>query len=184
MLPLTYPTECGTSTVVRPLTDAERLTELRRDLDADLHYALVAQRYVRWPYGEPELAAEALYAATIGADAAEAAFSLVVRAAARRVRGVGRHAVCRVDQAGPRPTAGHAGRAHRRRPARHLREPAMSRRLIAYLRATRLDLDLAGYAAMVAALAVATGLIGPTLDARSTLTACEGCGKTAVAAKE
>ncbi|CFN82630.1 hypothetical protein AZ17_3764 [Bordetella bronchiseptica D989] len=37
---------------------------------------------------------------------------------------------------------------------------------------------------MVAALAVATGLIGPTLDARSTLTACEGCGKTAVAAKE
>ncbi|MFJ0626824.1 hypothetical protein WLX13_23165, partial [Bordetella bronchiseptica] len=28
MLPLTYPTECGTSTVVRPLTDAERLTEL------------------------------------------------------------------------------------------------------------------------------------------------------------
>ncbi|KAK54039.1 hypothetical protein [Bordetella bronchiseptica] len=80
---LTYPTECGTSTIVRPLTDAERLAELRRDLDADLHYALVAQRYVRWPYGEPELAAEALYAATIGADAAEAAFSLVVRAAAR-----------------------------------------------------------------------------------------------------
>lgn len=83
MLPLTYPTDCGTSAVVRPLTDAERMAELRRDLDADLHYALVAQRYVRWPYGDPELAAEALYAATIGADAAEAAFSLVVRAAAR-----------------------------------------------------------------------------------------------------
>ncbi|KCV34117.1 hypothetical protein [Bordetella bronchiseptica] len=87
MLPLTYPTECGTAAVVRPLTDAERLTELRRDLDADLHYALVAQRYVRWPYGEPELAAEALYGATTGTpDAqtdAEAAFSLVVRAAAR-----------------------------------------------------------------------------------------------------
>ncbi|KDD89691.1 hypothetical protein L519_2155 [Bordetella bronchiseptica MBORD678] len=80
---LTYPTECGTAAVVRPLTDAERLAELRRDLDADLHYALVAQRYVRWPYGEPELAAEALYAATIGADDAESAFSLVVRAAAR-----------------------------------------------------------------------------------------------------
>lgn len=83
MLPLTYPTECGTAAVARPLTDAERLAELRRDLDADLHYALVAQRYVRWPYGEPELAAEALYAATICADEAEAAFSLVVRAAAR-----------------------------------------------------------------------------------------------------
>ncbi|RIQ54224.1 hypothetical protein D0841_17185, partial [Bordetella avium] len=49
----------------------------------------------------------------------------------------------------------------------------------------RLDLDLAGYAAMVAALAMATGLIGPTLDAHpSTLTACEGCGKTAYAAKD
>lgn len=60
----------------------------------------------------------------------------------------------------------------------------MIRRALAYLRVTRLDLDLAGYAAMVAALAVATGLIGPTLDAQSTLTACEGCGKTAVAARE
>ena len=83
MLPLTYPTECGTSTVVRPLTDAERLAELRRDLDADLHYALVAQRCVRWPYGDPELVAEALYAATIGDAQSEAAFSLLVRAAAR-----------------------------------------------------------------------------------------------------
>ncbi len=35
-------------------------------------------------------------------------------------------------------------------------------------------------------LAAAVGVLGPTLDAKSksTLTACEGCGKTAVAAKE
>ncbi|CUJ54596.1 hypothetical protein [Achromobacter sp. 2789STDY5608628] len=33
-------------------------------------------------------------------------------------------------------------------------------------------------------LAAAVGVLGPTLDAQSTLTACEGCGKTAVAAKE
>ncbi|CAB3889035.1 hypothetical protein LMG26788_03742 [Achromobacter pulmonis] len=27
-------------------------------------------------------------------------------------------------------------------------------------------------------------VLGPTLDAQSTLTACEGCGKTAVAARQ
>ncbi|AZY48828.1 hypothetical protein C0J09_06510 [Bordetella avium] len=61
----------------------------------------------------------------------------------------------------------------------------MIRRALAYVHAKRLDLDLAGYAAMVAALAMTTGLIGPTLDAHpSTLTACEGCGKTAYTAKD
>ena len=33
-------------------------------------------------------------------------------------------------------------------------------------------------------LAAAVGVLGPTLDSQSTLTACEGCGKTAVAAKD
>lgn len=35
-------------------------------------------------------------------------------------------------------------------------------------------------------LAAAVGVLGPTLDAKSksTLTACEGCGKTVVVAKE
>lgn len=33
-------------------------------------------------------------------------------------------------------------------------------------------------------LAAAVGVLGPTLDAQSTLTACEGCGKTAVAARQ
>lgn len=35
-------------------------------------------------------------------------------------------------------------------------------------------------------LAAAVGVLGPTLDAKSksTLTACEGCGKTAVAAHQ
>lgn len=35
-------------------------------------------------------------------------------------------------------------------------------------------------------LAAAVGVLGPTLDAKSksTLTACEGCGKTAVAARQ
>ncbi len=41
-----------------------------------------------------------------------------------------------------------------------------------------------GIAGGVVVLAAAVGVLGPTLDAKSTLTACEGCGKTAVAAKE
>ncbi len=61
----------------------------------------------------------------------------------------------------------------------------MIRRALAYLHAKRLDLDLTGYAAMVAALAIATGLIGPTLDAAGQpYPTCEGYGKTAYAAKD
>lgn len=60
----------------------------------------------------------------------------------------------------------------------------MIRRALAYLRATRLDLDLAGYAAMVAALAVATGLIGPTLDHHDEIANDSRGGKTAYAAKD
>lgn len=41
-----------------------------------------------------------------------------------------------------------------------------------------------GIAGGVVVLAAVLGVLGPTLDAQSTLTACEGCGKTAVAAKE
>ncbi len=41
-----------------------------------------------------------------------------------------------------------------------------------------------GIAGGVVVLAAVLGVLGPTLDAKSTLTACEGCGKTAVAAKE
>jgi hypothetical protein len=55
-------------------------------------------------------------------------------------------------------------------------------------RRTGRDLDIAGYAMGIAGgvlmLAALTGVVGPSLDARPTLTACEGCGKTAVAAKE
>jgi len=41
-----------------------------------------------------------------------------------------------------------------------------------------------GIAGGVVVLAAALGVLGPTLDAQSTLTACEGCGKTAVAARQ
>lgn len=41
-----------------------------------------------------------------------------------------------------------------------------------------------GIAGGVVVLAAVLGVLGPTLDAQSTLTTCEGCGKTAVAAKE
>ncbi|MBR8657294.1 hypothetical protein KDH83_28655 [Achromobacter sp. Marseille-Q0513] len=55
-------------------------------------------------------------------------------------------------------------------------------------RRTGRDLDLAAYACFVlsgvALLAALSGVLGPTLDAQSTLTACEGCGKTAVAARQ
>lgn len=42
---------------------------------------------------------------------------------------------------------------------------------------------------LIGAVALAAGVfmacvLGPTLDAQSTLTACQDCGKTAVAAKE
>lgn len=36
----------------------------------------------------------------------------------------------------------------------------------------------------VVVLAAVLGVLGPTLDAQSTLTACEGCGKTVVVAKD
>lgn len=42
---------------------------------------------------------------------------------------------------------------------------------------------LVGAAALAAGVFMAC-VLGPTLDAKSTLTACDGCGKTAVAAKE
>lgn len=53
-------------------------------------------------------------------------------------------------------------------------------------RRTGRDLDIAGYAVGIAGgvlmLAALTGVLGPTLDARPTLTAQDG--KTAVAAKQ
>lgn len=49
----------------------------------------------------------------------------------------------------------------------------------------RLDrYEWVGIAGGVVVLAAVLGVLGPTLDAQSTLTACEGCGKTAVAAKD
>ena len=42
---------------------------------------------------------------------------------------------------------------------------------------------LIGAAALPAGVFMAC-VLGPTLDAQSTLTACEGCGKSAVAAKD
>lgn len=60
----------------------------------------------------------------------------------------------------------------------------MIRRLIARLRATAWDLDMAGYVAGVAGLlvflAAITGVLGPTLDRLDQL-ADDGCGKTAYA---
>ncbi|MCY1518524.1 hypothetical protein D9M68_532450 [compost metagenome] len=65
----------------------------------------------------------------------------------------------------------------------------MIRRLLTLWRRARRtgrDLDAVGYLAGAVAfvMLIATGIAGPTLDAQSTLTACEGCGKTAVAAKD
>ncbi|WP_338615772.1 hypothetical protein [Achromobacter sp. E1] len=59
----------------------------------------------------------------------------------------------------------------------------MIRRLLGAL--PRLDrYEWVGIAGGVVVLAAVLGVLGPTLDAQSTLTACEGCGKTAVAAKD
>ena len=57
------------------------------------------------------------------------------------------------------------------------------RRLLGAL--PRLDrYEWVGIACGVVVLAAVTGVLGPTIDSKSTLTACEGCGKTAVAAKD
>ena len=82
MLPLTYPTECSTSTVVRPLTDAERLTELRRDLDADLHYAWWRSATCAGPMANRSWSPKRCMRPRSAPTPSEAAFSLVVRAAA------------------------------------------------------------------------------------------------------
>ena len=59
----------------------------------------------------------------------------------------------------------------------------MKRLLRALLRLDRYE--WVGIAGGVVVLAVVTGVLGPTLDAHSpTLTACDGCGKTAVAARQ
>ncbi|RIJ00260.1 hypothetical protein DXK93_27245 [Achromobacter sp. K91] len=62
----------------------------------------------------------------------------------------------------------------------------MIRRLLRCL--LRLDrYEWVGIACGVIVLAAVTGVLGPTVDSKSptpTLTACEGCGKTAVAARE
>jgi hypothetical protein len=58
----------------------------------------------------------------------------------------------------------------------------MIRLLRALLRLDRYE--WVGIACGVVVLAAVTGVLGPTIDHKSTLTACEGCGKTAVAAKD
>jgi len=55
-------------------------------------------------------------------------------------------------------------------------------RLFRRLRASAWDLDLAGYAALLLALAALSGVLGPTLD-RHDETAKDGSGKTAYAAR-
>lgn len=59
----------------------------------------------------------------------------------------------------------------------------MIRRLLRAL--LRLDrYEWVGIACGVVVLAAVTGVLGPTIDSKSTLTACDGCGKTVVVAKE
>ncbi|CAB3959414.1 hypothetical protein LMG7053_05913 [Achromobacter ruhlandii] len=59
----------------------------------------------------------------------------------------------------------------------------MIRRLLCVLH--NLDrYEWVGIAGGVVVLAAVLGVLGPTLDAQPSLTACEGCGKTAVAAKD
>ncbi|WP_427936986.1 hypothetical protein [Achromobacter marplatensis] len=58
----------------------------------------------------------------------------------------------------------------------------MIRLLRALLRLDRYE--WVGIACGVVVLAAVTGVLGPTIDNKSTLTACEGCGKTVVVAKE
>ncbi|CAB3959412.1 hypothetical protein LMG7053_05912 [Achromobacter ruhlandii] len=83
MTRLTIPTECGTAAIVPPPTDMQRRTAALREMDADLHRVLIQDLVVVRQYEADQRAAEALYAAAVGKQAAEKAFALAVASSVR-----------------------------------------------------------------------------------------------------
>lgn len=83
MARLTYPTECGTAAIMPPLTDVQRRMAALREMDADVHAALVRDLTVHRQHDYSQRAAEALYASSEGNANAEQAFVMAVAASVR-----------------------------------------------------------------------------------------------------
>lgn len=83
MANLAYPTECGTAAIIPPLTATQRRAAALREMDADLHVALIRDMTVQRQYDYDQRAAEALYSATEGKPSAEQAFALAVQSCVR-----------------------------------------------------------------------------------------------------
>ena len=83
MVNLAYPTPCGTAAIIPPLTETQRRTAALREMDADLHRALIQDLMVVRQHEADQRAAEALYAATEARPAAELAFAMAVASSVR-----------------------------------------------------------------------------------------------------
>ncbi|MFD4837684.1 hypothetical protein ACFWP0_09255 [Achromobacter sp. NPDC058515] len=83
MANLAYATPCGTATIIPARTQAQRRMAALREMDADVHAALVRDMTVLRQYEPGQRAAEALYTATIGQQNAETAFAMAVASSVR-----------------------------------------------------------------------------------------------------
>jgi thiosulfate reductase cytochrome b subunit len=83
MANLAYPTPCGTAAIIPPLTDAQRRRISLREMDADVHAALIRDLIVRRQHEADQRATEALYAATEAKPNAEQAFAMAVASSVR-----------------------------------------------------------------------------------------------------
>ena len=83
MANLAYPTPCGTAAIIPPLTETQRRAAALREMDADLHVALIRDMTVQRQHDYDQRAAEALYSATEGKPSAEQAFALAVQSCVR-----------------------------------------------------------------------------------------------------
>lgn len=80
---LAYPTPCGTATVIPARTQAQRRAVQLREMDADVHAALVRDMTVLRQHDYDQRAAEALYVATEAKPNAETAFAMAVASSVR-----------------------------------------------------------------------------------------------------
>lgn len=83
MANLAYPSPCGTATIIPAPTEAQRRAIALREMDADVHAALVRDMTVLRQHEPNQRAAEALYAASIGQQNAETAFAMAVASSVR-----------------------------------------------------------------------------------------------------
>jgi hypothetical protein len=76
MANLAYPTPCGTAAIIPPLTDAQRRRISLREMDADVHAALIRDLIVRRQHEADQRATEAK-------PNAEQAFAMAVASSVR-----------------------------------------------------------------------------------------------------